>query len=180
MGLGLVLTKQLVELHGGSIRAHSDGEGRGSIFTVRLPLAGPWDMPQLLVVDDDKNLLATMRDALETAGYQVKTAEDGAEALEQVEASRPDLLILDLKLPKVDGWEVLRRLRAGAATRALPILAITGVEVERSDQALAAGADEFLSKPFSLTVLEDTVRRVLRERAPAERLGGRQMRAARP
>jgi len=175
IGLGLALTKQLVELHGGTIRVHSDGEGRGSIFTVCLPLADLQAVPQLLVVDDDKNLLEAIRDALEAAGYQVKTAEDGAAALAHVEAARPDLLILDLGLPIVDGWEVLRRVRAGAATRALPVLAITGVEVERSDQVLTAGADEFLSKPFSLTVLEGTVRRILLQRASAEHLRGRQM-----
>ena len=175
VGLGLALTKQLVELHGGTIRVHSDGEGRGSIFTVCLPLAELRAVPQLLVVDDDKNLLETIRNALAAAGYQVKTAEDGAAALAQVEAARPDLLILDLSLPVVDGWEVLRRVRAGAATRALPVLAITGVEVERSDQVLAAGADEFLSKPFSLTVLEGTVRRILLQGASAEHLRGRQM-----
>jgi signal transduction histidine kinase/DNA-binding response OmpR family regulator len=175
VGLGLALTKQLVELHGGTISVHSDGEGRGSIFTVRLPLVELRAVPQLLVVDDDKNLLEAIRDALAAAGYQVKTAENGAAALAQVEAARPDLLILDLSLPEVDGWEVLRRIRAGAATRALPVLAITGVEVERSDQVLAAGADEFLSKPFSLTVLEGTVRRILLPGMSAEHLRGRQM-----
>jgi CheY-like chemotaxis protein len=175
VGLGLALTKQLVELHGGTIRVHSDGEGRGSIFTVCLPLAELQAVPQLLVVDDDKNLLEAIRDALEAAGYQVKTAEDGAAALAQVEAARPDLLILDLHLPIVDGWEVLRRVRDGAATCGLPVLAITGVDVERSDQALTAGADEFLSKPFSMTVLEATVQRILQQGASAEHLRARQM-----
>ena len=175
VGLGLALTKQLVELHGGTIRAHSDGEGRGSIFTVCLPLAEVQAVPQLLVVDDDKNLLEAIRDALEAAGYRVKTAEDGAAALAQIEAARPELLILDLSLPIVDGWEVLRRVRTGAATRALPVLAITGVEVERSDQVLSAGADEFLSKPFSMTVLEATVRRILQQGGSADHVRGPQM-----
>jgi signal transduction histidine kinase/CheY-like chemotaxis protein len=175
VGLGLALTKQLVELHGGTIEAHSDGEGRGSTFTVYLPLAELKAVAQLLVVDDDRNLLEAMRDALEAAGYQVKLAGDGAAALAQVEAARPDLLILDLTLPVVDGWEVLRRVRAGAATRALPVLAITGIDVERSDQAIAAGADEFLSKPFSMTVLEGTVRRILQQGTSGEQLRARQM-----
>ncbi len=169
VGLGLALTKQLVELHGGQIWATSEGEGQGSIFTVRLPMAEPRDTPLLLVVDDDERLLETIRDALEGVGYRVKTAGDGAAALVQVDVDRPDLMILDLRLPKVDGWEVLRRLRAGSDTLELPVLAITGMEAERGDQAIAAGAKEFLTKPFSLTVLEATVRRILQLGAPEER-----------
>jgi len=160
-GLGLALTKQLVELHGGTLWAESAGEGLGSTFRVLLPMAGPRGAYRLLLVDDDETLLATLRDALETAGYQVATTGDGASALAQVAAARPDLVILDLQLPSVDGWAVLRQLRGDPGARALPVLAITGVDVERGDEVLTAGANEFLTKPFSLTVLESTVRRLL-------------------
>jgi len=168
-GLGLALTKQLVELHGGTLWAESAGEGLGSTFRVLLPLAGPRGAYRLLLVDDDEALLATLREALETAGYQVATTGDGASALAQVAAARPDLVILDLQLPSVDGWAVLRQLRGDPGASALPVLAITGVEVERGDEVLSAGANEFLTKPFSLTVLESTVRRLLQSGASAAR-----------
>ena len=79
----------------------------------------------------------------------------------QMESALPDLLILDFSLPKVDGCEVLRRFRTDPRIRALPVLAITGVELERGEEILAAGANEYLTKPFSMTVLESTVRRLL-------------------
>ena len=168
-GLGLALTKQLVELHGGTLWAESAGEGRGSTFRVLLPLAGPRGAYRLLLVDDDETLLTTLREALEATGYQVAAVGDGATALAQVASARPDLVILDLQLPTVDGWAVLRQLRGDPGARALPVLAITGVEVERGDEVLTAGANEFLTKPFSLTVLESTVRRLLQSGASAAR-----------
>jgi len=166
-GLGLALTKRLVELHGGTLWAESAGEGRGSTFRVLLPLAGPRGAYRLLLVDDDEALLATLREALEAAGYHVAAVGDGATALAQVASARPDLVILDLQLPTIDGWAVLRQLRGDPGARALPVLAITGVEVERGDEVLTAGANEFLTKPFSLTVLESTVRRLLQSGASA-------------
>ena len=166
-GLGLALTKRLIELHGGTLWAESAGEGRGSTFRVLLPLAGPRGAYRLLLVDDDEALLATLREALEAAGYHVAAVGDGATALAQVASARPDLVILDLQLPTIDGWAVLRQLRGDPGARALPVLAITGVEVERGDEVLTAGANEFLTKPFSLTVLESTVRRLLQSGASA-------------
>jgi len=174
-GLGLALTKHLVELHGGTIWAESAGEGRGSTFTIWLPQAGSGRTPRLLLVDDDEALLATIWEALEAAGYQVVAVGDGASALAQVAAHRPDLLILDLRLPSVDGWAVLRELRANLETRAFPILAITGIDVDRGGEVITAGADEFLTKPFSLTVLESAVQRLLQSVGSAGR--GRESRA---
>jgi len=131
--------------------------------------------PRVLIVDDIPQNVDLVRSLMQAEGCEVASAANGLEALAQVAAAPPDLLILDLSLPIVDGWEVLRRVRAGSATRGLPVLAITGVEVERSDQALTAGADEFLSKPFSMTVLEATVQRILQQGASAEHLRARQM-----
>jgi PAS domain S-box-containing protein len=170
-GLGLALTKQLVELHGGTIRAESAGEGKGSVFGVRLPLVGPRDKRLILVVDDDEALAGTIRDALEAAGYQVDSVGDGATALERVASLRPDLVLLDLELPRLDGSAVLRQLRTDANTQAIPVLVMTGVEVERGTEVLSAGANEFLTKPFSMTVLESTVRRLLRQGASAQPIG---------
>ncbi|MBI3780316.1 MAG: PAS domain S-box protein [candidate division NC10 bacterium] len=169
-GLGLALTKQLVELHGGTIRAKSAGEGKGSVFGVRLPLVGPRDKRLILVVDDDEALAGSVRDALEAAGYQVDSVGDGATALERVASLRPDLVLLDLELPRLDGLAVLRQLRTDANTQAIPVLVMTGVEVERGTEVLSAGANEFLTKPFSMTVLESTVRRLLRQGASVETL----------
>ena len=167
-GLGLALTKQLVELHGGTIRAKSAGEGKGSVFGVRLPLVGPRDKRLILVVDDDEALAGSIRDALEAAGYQVDSVGDGATALERVASLRPDLVLLDLELPRLDGLAILRQLRTDANTQAIPVLVMTGVEVERGTEVLSAGANEFLTKPFSMTVLESTVRRLLRQGASAQ------------
>jgi len=160
-GLGLALTRRLVELHGGMIWACSEGEGRGASFTIRLPVAGPSGAPRLLLVEDDELLAATLRRALEEAGWEVAVTGDGATALAQVTATHPNLVILDLRLPTVDGWTVLRQLRANPETRALPVLAMTGIDLERGDEVLTLGADEFLTKPFSLSVLESTVQRLL-------------------
>ncbi len=167
-GLGLALTKQLVELHGGTLWAESAGEGKGSVFRVRLPLVGPRDKHLVLVVDDDEAMAGSLRDGLEAAGYQVDRVGDGVMALERAAALRPDLVLLDLELPRLDGWAALRQLRTDANTQAIPVLAMTGVEVERGTEVLSAGANEFLTKPFSMTVLESTVRRLLRQGASAQ------------
>ena len=127
-----------------------------------------------MLVEDDESLEAILRDTLDAAGFQVETMGDGAAALAHVAANRPDLVILDLRLSTLDGWQVLRQLRADPGSRSLPVLAITGVEVERGDEVLIAGADEFLAKPFSTTVLESTLRRLLQQGTQLERVRGRQ------
>lgn len=153
-GLGLALTKKLVELHGGEIRAESGGEGRGSTFTVTLPLRSPGRArPRLLLVDDDAALGESIRTALEPAGYAVEVCTDGREALARLEQSPPDLLLLDICLPGCDGREILATLRAREVTRHLPVIAFTGVEGVREEEIRTLGADEFLTKPFSATVL---------------------------
>jgi DNA-binding response OmpR family regulator len=102
-----------------------------------------------------------VEDRLREAGFLVETAEDGEKALTRLAAHVPDLLILDLSLPRLDGWELLRLLRAEPTTASLPILVLTGLGVEHAERSVALGANEFLTKPVSGTILMNTVRALL-------------------
>jgi signal transduction histidine kinase/ActR/RegA family two-component response regulator len=162
-GLGLAIVRGLVELHGGTVAARSEGNGRGATFSFDLPVyrtaptrvappAEPWpgsETATVLVVEDQRDnreLLATMLE--EMLGVRVITATDGIDALERAE-QQPDLILLDLMLPRLDGFEVVRRLKAAAHTREIPVLALTALTrpTER-DEALAAGCDGLILKPF--------------------------------
>ena len=104
--------------------------------------------PLVLVVDDAKDTRVIYAESLRFRGYRVEEASDGQEALERVSASMPDVVILDLKLPVIDGCEATRRLKIGPATKAIPIIVLSGHLLEESRlAALAAGADIYLTKP---------------------------------
>jgi DNA-binding response OmpR family regulator len=103
---------------------------------------------RVLVVDDEHTILAVVRDALESEGYAVDTAVCGEEALEWAERRRPDLIVLDVNLPDLDGWEVLSRLRATAGPQTPVVVMTAGFAAQ--DQALASGAQGYLGKPFGL------------------------------
>ncbi|HRC76803.1 MAG TPA: response regulator, partial [Kouleothrix sp.] len=108
-------------------------------------------MPErILIVDDDASIVAVLRGYLEQAGYQVLVAHDGDMALYTVRLERPDLLLLDLMMPRRDGWDVTRRVRADAALAALPIILLTA-RVDDGDKivGLELGADDYITKPFS-------------------------------
>ena len=126
-------------------------------------------MPHILVVDDEPEIVKMVGRILEGRGHRVSTARDGQEALDAVERERPDLLIIDLNLPKLDGWEVTRRLRAGATTKDLPIVMMTAAfpTVADADRGLTVGADEYVVKPFLREVLLHNVERLLAKAAPA-------------
>ena len=126
--------------------------------------------PLVLVVDDFAAGRELCAEYLLYRGYEVATAADGAEALKQAFALRPDAILMDLSLPEIDGWEATRRLRADDRTRGIKIIALTAhaLETER-ERALAAGCDEVVTKPIVPKELERVVRRQLgRETAPAE------------
>ena len=104
--------------------------------------------PLVLVVDDAKDTRVIYAESLRFRGYRVEEASDGREAVERVRALAPDVVVLDLKLPVIDGCEATRRLKADPSTRAIPIIVLTGHLLEHSRQAaLAAGADAYLTKP---------------------------------
>ena len=151
----------LVELHGGRVWAESAGPGQGARFVVRLPRLEVPKAKRVLLVQDDALVRIPMAAALESAGFTVLQAATGADALAAMEAAAPDLLILDILLPDLDGREILRRVREAEDVRTLPVLVVTGLESVNAEQALALGADEFLAKPVSPRVLVDTVVRLL-------------------
>jgi len=170
LGIGLTLVKRLVELHGGSVAARSDGLGRGSEFIVRLPLAdAPYPTPasdrpgtmrptaahrRVLVVDDNVDGADSLAMLLALHGHTTRVARDGPTGLSEAEEFRPDVVLLDIGLPGLDGFEVARRLRSRFGTQDLRIIAQTGwgQEADR-ERSRAAGFDLHLVKPIDPTEL---------------------------
>jgi two-component system, OmpR family, response regulator ChvI len=117
-------------------------------------------MPTIALVDDDKNILASVSMLLEQEGYHVRTYNDGASALTALTATPPDLAILDIKMPRMDGMELLRRLRQAAE---IPVIFLTSKDEEIDElMGLNAGADDYIRKPFSQRLLLERVKAVLR------------------
>lgn len=124
-------------------------------------------MAKVLVVDDEPNIVLSLEFLMEQAGFAVVTAEDGEQALARVNDSQPDLLLLDISLPGMSGFDVLERLRSEAATAQLPIIMLTahGRDVER-EKGMALGADDYITKPFSTQSLVEKVKALLSEEQP--------------
>lgn len=124
-------------------------------------------MAKVLVVDDEPNIVLSLEFLMEQAGFEVVTAEDGEQALARVNDSQPDLLLLDISLPGISGFDVLERLRSEAATAQLPIIMLTahGRDVER-EKGMALGADDYITKPFSTQSLVEKVKALLSEEQP--------------
>ena len=178
LGLGLAIVRSLVELHGGAVDARSDGPGRGSEFTVELPavvddgvVAAPVDTDttsrvfhtppsaRVLVVDDNEDAAFTLAEALAGLGHDVRVAHDGPSALAVADQFCPQVGLLDIGLPVMDGYELAERLRAAPWAADLRLIAVTGYGQE-SDRARAreAGFAQQLVKPVSLSVVDGLVR----------------------
>lgn len=170
LGVGLALARTLVELHGGSIHAGSAGAGRGSRFTVRLPAAAGRTAPaaevrhgrpsaapalKILVVDDNNDAAESLGLLLQLRGHEIRIANSGAAALQAAEALNPDIVLLDIGMPDMDGYQVARRLRANPGFQNVAIIALTGYgqEADRRDSA-EAGFTAHLVKPVEPSTLE--------------------------
>jgi PAS domain S-box-containing protein len=163
LGIGLSVVKRLVEMHGGTVSAHSEGAGRGASFEIRLPLAdaaklereAPWRVTaarcKVLIVDDNRDAAESLAMVLEAEGHDVRVALGAEQALALAPDWRPGFILLDIGLPGMDGYEVARRLRAEPALKGCHLVALTGYG-QPSDQqrALQAGFDHHIVKPAPL------------------------------
>jgi PAS domain S-box-containing protein len=170
LGIGLTLVKSLVEMHDGIVEAHSEGPGKGSEFVVRLPRLETESVPavarwaprfppspgrRVLVVDDNVDAAESLAMVLRAWGHEVETAYDGSVALKKAEQFRPQIVLLDIGLPRIDGYEVACRLREQAATRDAVLVALTGYgQDEDRRRAEDAGFDHHLTKPADLRILQ--------------------------
>jgi CheY-like chemotaxis protein len=169
LGIGLALVKGLVELHGGTVEAKSDGAGQGALFIVRLPLptvdaAERDDRPpakasaarrmRILVADDNRDAAASLATLLELDGHEVAVVHDGEAALASAAAWKPHVALLDIGMPNRNGYEVAQHIRAAAWGQAMKLVAVTGWgQAEDKRRAREAGFDRHFTKPLDLDAL---------------------------
>ncbi len=179
LGLGLAIVRSLVEMHGGSVGAHSAGEGQGSTFTVRLPLCdasqdatvpGRRAAPpasaggRVLVVDDNTDAAETLAALLDVTGFQTRTAADARAALQVLDEFQPELALLDIGLPEIDGYQLAGLIRQRPAGGGIKLVALTGYGSENDRaRALQARFDDHLVKPVAFEQLVQAIER-LRQR----------------
>jgi signal transduction histidine kinase len=175
LGIGLAIASRLVKEHGGELTAHSEGRNRGSRFTVQLPRAAAaaevsvavCPAPErsvaratkrVLIVDDNEDSSELLAMLVQRLGHEAQVASDGANALERVRDFEPDIVLLDIGLPGMNGFEVVRRMRQLPACVSIPIIAVTGYtrEADRRE-ALSAGFSEHFAKPIGLERLRDVL-----------------------
>ncbi|MCA1579802.1 MAG: MEDS domain-containing protein [Acidobacteria bacterium] len=173
LGVGLTLARRIVELHGGCLEARSEGRGRGSSFVVRLPARSSLSLSpdsrrvradaspaeglrrRILVVDDNVDAAEGLSDFLRAHGHSVRTVHEGASAIEVAAIVRPEIVLLDIGLPDIDGYEVARRLREDGHLRRSLLIALTGYGQPRDrERSREAGFDHHLVKPVDLARLE--------------------------
>lgn len=171
LGIGLTLARRLVEMHGGTITVNSEGRGRGSEFVVRLPAVDRPSRPvnktepkqekpvraaprRILVVDDDKDSTVSLSMLLRIMGHKVRTAFDGLQAIDLAAEYRPDIVLLDIGLPEMNGYEVARRIRQEPWGRHMTLIALTGwAQEEDRKHSEEAGFDYHLVKPVEAPAL---------------------------
>jgi signal transduction histidine kinase/ActR/RegA family two-component response regulator len=170
LGIGLTLARSLIEIHGGTVNAASEGRGRGSQFVVRLPLGGAGAIaapgapnreaeklqavPRVLLADDNRDAADTLGALLQVIGAEVRVTHDGRAALDAYDAFQPGVVVLDLGMPGMDGYEVARRIRRRVGAAPVMLVALTGWGQSR-DRSLsqAAGFDHHLIKPVNIETL---------------------------
>ncbi|HEY2158860.1 MAG TPA: PAS domain-containing protein, partial [Isosphaeraceae bacterium] len=185
LGIGLALVKSLVEMHGGTVSAESGGDGKGSTFAVRLPkLEAPSKIPgglpiapdrpaagagrRILVVDDNGDSALSMARLLRFRGNEARTAHDGMEALEAAEEFRPEVILMDVGMPRLNGFEATRRIREQPWGRSMIIIALTGWgQVGDRERSREAGCDGHLVKPVDLAELESLLAQLSGDREHA-------------
>lgn len=170
LGIGLSLARGLVAMHGGDIEVNSDGPGKGSEFTVRLPILletpasqtlpvkpsrpEPTVPRRVLIVDDDRTIVLSLAMILRLKGNEVETAYDGLEAIEMAEHFHPDVVLLDIGMPKLDGYATCRRIREQSWGKDLAVIALSGwSDDEHRQKSREAGFNEHLIKPVSASTL---------------------------
>jgi CheY-like chemotaxis protein len=171
LGLGLALVKGLVELHGGTVSVRSEGLGRGSEFVVKLPLAPPHEhaapalLPALLrapttraidilVIEDNVDAARSIAELLEMKGHRVHVATDGLTGIKKARELKPEVVLCDIGLPDVDGYEIARTLRADEGLRFTRLIALTGyAQPEDRQRAKEAGFDAHIGKPPAVDAL---------------------------
>jgi CheY-like chemotaxis protein len=194
-GLGLSLVQKMTDLHGGSVEVESES-GKGSRFTLNLPwgrlvlaqqevietggelavddISESSNIPSgksseggtVLLAEDNMANLLTIRDYLESHGYEVVTVSNGLEAIKKAEEIEPHLILMDIQMPVLDGLEAIRRLRANSSFDSTPIIALTALAMSGDrERCLDAGANEYMSKPVSLKMLIKTINDLLKSKS---------------
>jgi signal transduction histidine kinase len=174
LGIGLTLVRRLVELHGGSVEALSDGPGRGTEIVVRLPLRVPppaksvapaipvgpvGPRRRILVVDDNFDAAEALAELLRDYGHEVGTAHDGPRALDHARLHRPEIVLLDISMPEMDGFEVAKRMRGDLGLGDALLVALTGYGEDRHRRlAREAGFDQHVTKPVDAARLEELLK----------------------